>query len=117
MLFLCGGCISITEVTTLRLDSRVRKCVHDLQDEHLLAKLSSKDTIAQEAKYHPKCLVALYNKAAALHAEYLDQHDRSDKLSHGIALAELLALMKQEWTKTLLLFSSFQILLNFILPV
>ena len=73
------------------LDSCVRKCVHDLQDERLLAKLSSKDTIAQEAKYHPKCLVALYNKAAALHAEDLDQHDRRDKLSHGIALAELLA--------------------------
>ena len=81
----------LREVTTLRLDSRIRKCVHDLQDERLLAKLSSKDTIAQEAKYHPKCLVALYNKAAALHAEDLDQHDRSDKLSHGIALAELLA--------------------------
>ena len=42
------------------------------------------------------CLVALYSKAAVLHAEDLDQHDRSDKLSHGIALAELLAYIDEE---------------------
>ena len=77
----------LREVTALCLDTRVQKCAHDLQDERLLAKLSSKDMIAQEAKYYPKCLFALYNKAAALHAEDLYQHDRSDKLSHGIALA------------------------------
>jgi len=94
--FFCAEVASVSEplreVTTLRLDSRVRKCAHDLQDERLLAKLSSRDMVAQEAKYHPKCLVALYNKAVALQsAKESNQQDRSDELSHGIALAELLA--------------------------
>ena len=77
--------------------TQVRKCALDLQDEHLLAKLSSKDMVAQEAKYHPKCLVALYNRAAALQAaKDLDQHDdRGNKVSHGIALAELLAYLDE----------------------
>ena len=87
----------LREVTTLHLDSRVRKCALDLQDERVLAKLSSKDMVAQEAKYHPKCLVALYNRAAALQAaKDLDQHDdRGNKVSHGIALAELLAYLDE----------------------
>ena len=51
--------------------------------------------VAQEAKYHPKCLVALYNKAANVKTEDLDQHDRSDKLCKGIALAELLAYLDE----------------------
>ena len=98
MFFLAeGGSASepLREVTTLGLDSRVRKCAHDLQDECLLAKLSSKDMVAQEAKYHPKCLVALYNKAANVKTEDLDQHDRSDKLCKGIAIAELLAYLDE----------------------
>ena len=37
-----------------------------LQDEHLLTKVSVGDLIAQDAKYHPKWLVSLYNKAAAV---------------------------------------------------
>ncbi len=77
------------EAATLQLDSRVRKCAHDLQDESLLAKLSAGDMIALEAKYHPRCLVTLYNKTAALQTE--ERHSRSDRLNHGIALAELLA--------------------------
>ncbi len=40
------------EAATLQLDSHVRKCVHDLQDESLLAKLSAGDMISLEAKYH-----------------------------------------------------------------
>ena len=44
--------------------------------------------IALEAKYHPRCLVTLYHKAAALKMK--DKHDKSD-VNHGIPLAELLA--------------------------
>jgi len=78
---------TLREAATLRLDSRVRKCALDLQDQSLLAKLSAGDMIALEAKYHPKCLVSLYNRAAAL--ENKDNYDQSDNFSHGIALAEL----------------------------
>jgi len=54
-----------------------------------LAKLSGGDMIALEAKYHPKCLVTLYNRIAAL--ETKDNYDQSDNFNHGIALAELVA--------------------------
>jgi len=50
---------SLHETATLHLDSHVRKCAQDIQDEKLLAKLS----VALEAKYHPQCLVSLYNRA------------------------------------------------------
>ena len=94
---------SLREAATLRLDYRVRKCANNLQDENLIAKLSAGDMIALEAKYHPRCLISLYNRAAALQAE--DQHSKTDKLKHGIVLAELLdILMKQDWMKMLLLF-------------
>lgn len=77
------------EVSTFSLDHRVRKCAHDLQDERLLAKLSTGDMIAQEAKYHSCCLVSLYNQAASLINEV--ETGSKDEISHGIALAELVA--------------------------
>jgi hypothetical protein len=90
--FLCEDIVSASEpcreARTFRLDSRVRKCAFDLQDERLLAKLSAGDMVAQDAKYHPRCLASLYNKAAALQDG--GKQDRSDRVSHGIALAELL---------------------------
>ena len=76
------------EASTFHLDDRVRKCSHILQDERLLAKLSAGDMIAQEAKYHLGCLTTLYNKAAAVQDK--GQEDNAEKVSHGIALAELL---------------------------
>ena len=54
------------EVSTFQVDSRVRKCVLVLQDERLLAKLSAGDMVAQDAKYHRRCLTSLYNKEAAI---------------------------------------------------
>jgi hypothetical protein len=74
----------LREVATFRQDTRVRKYAYDLQDQQLLAKLSAGDMIA-----HPRCLVSLYNKAAALQTE--TERNKIDKVSHGIALAELLA--------------------------
>uniref|UniRef100_UPI00358DDC4D uncharacterized protein n=1 Tax=Myxine glutinosa TaxID=7769 RepID=UPI00358DDC4D len=46
----------LREASTFRLDSRVRRCALDLQDERLLAKLSAGDMVAQDAKYHPRWL-------------------------------------------------------------
>ena len=76
------------EASTLRVDSRVRKCPLILQDEWLLAKVSAGDMLAQDAKYHPKCLVSLYNNATAVQDK--GEKDSTDKVSHSIALAELL---------------------------
>ena len=49
---------------TFNIDTRVCDCAHQLQDKVLIAKLSAVgDMISQEAVYHAKCLVELYNKA------------------------------------------------------
>lgn len=44
--------------------------------------------IAQEAKYHPRCLVSLYNKVAVQQDK--EGLDTTNSANHGIALAELL---------------------------
>ena len=38
-------------------------CAVKLGDKQLLAKLSTGDLMTQEAEYHTRCLVTLYNKA------------------------------------------------------
>ena len=53
----------------------------------MLAKLSSGDVVAQEAKYHTRCLVALYNRARDSGSNQRDSH--LINIGHGIALAEL----------------------------
>ena len=52
------------EAMTKMVSERVKRCATKILDERLLAKVSSGDLIASEAKYHAKCLVALYNAAA-----------------------------------------------------
>ncbi|MGH0140059.1 UNVERIFIED_CONTAM: hypothetical protein FKN15_071279 [Acipenser sinensis] len=62
----------------------------ELQDTALLARLAPGDMIALEAKYHLKCLVKLYNRAADSTGadEDLDGHLRD------IAFTELVAYME-----------------------
>ena len=45
---------------------RVKQCAITLLDERLMAKVSSGDLVASEAKYHTKCLVALYNQGYSM---------------------------------------------------
>ena len=63
--FFCGE--SDTEtlhgVATYQVDTRVRKCAAQVGDNELLARLSMGDMVALEAKYHSKCLLALYYRA------------------------------------------------------
>lgn len=75
------------EVCTLSMDAGVRKCAFQLQDQKLLAKLSAGDLIAQEAKYHKRCLTSLYNTARSQGSK--ERNEDADQISHGIALAEL----------------------------
>jgi hypothetical protein len=58
-----AGSAGLHEAATKNLDKKVRKCACDLEDTALLAKLAAGDMIATEAKYHNKCLCALYNRA------------------------------------------------------
>ncbi|CAC5368907.1 unnamed protein product [Mytilus coruscus] len=56
---------SLREAMTMKLNQRLVDCATPLQDKQLLAKLSSGDVIAQEMKYPPSCLAAVYNKERA----------------------------------------------------
>ena len=68
-----------------------------MQDEVLIAKLSAGDLISQEAVYHAKCLVLLYNKA-----ERLNQNPASsdEKVIQGMALAQLVAYLEETRAET-----------------
>ena len=83
---------TLHEVSTFELDARVRKCALKLEDKPLLAKLSAGDLIAQEAKYHVKCLTSLYNKARDTK---MNKDPDEDDINHGIALAELVAYIEE----------------------
>ena len=84
----------LREVCTCQVDYRERKCAHDLQDENLLAKLSAGDFIAQEAKYHAKCLTNLYYSACAKVSQ--DQDASDDQICKGIALAEMISYIEEK---------------------
>ena len=66
----------------------------DLQDTVLLEKLAAGDTISQDAVYHRACLVALYNRARARAKNIDKDKNQSQQRIEGIALAELIAYMK-----------------------
>ena len=56
-----------------------------LQDKPLLAKLSARDLIAQDAQFHPQCLVSLYSRARET------KSNEEDTVNHGITLAEVVS--------------------------
>ena len=81
-----AGPAGLHNASTYDFDRSVRKCALQLEDTALLAKLSSGDMIATEAKYHSRCLVALRNRARSISSVCVD--DQFAHL-HGIAFAEL----------------------------
>ena len=89
--FFCNDSSGVLhQVTTLRLDARVRQSALELQDTVLLAKLSVGDLISQEAVYHSNCLNSLYYRARKSNRND-DDTSVKEKLYHGIALAELVS--------------------------
>lgn len=85
--------VGLHEAATYQIDKKVRKCVYELEDTALLAKLGARDMIVIEAKYHKKCLSTLYNRAR----QATSQNNAGDEdcCLHGIALAELVAFMEK----------------------
>ena len=86
-----GGTAGLHCACTHDINRKVRKCAIELEDSFLLAKLAAGDMIAIEAKYHSKCLAALYNKARSA-KQVCNESD--DSHLHGIAFAELVAFME-----------------------
>ena len=76
--FFCGesGIETLPGVSTYQVDTRVRKCAAQVGDNELLARLSMGDMVALEAKYHSKCLLALYYRAkTTVEAEPKTDHE------------------------------------------
>ena len=84
------------EAMTRVIGERVKRCATKILDKQLLAKVSSGDLVASEAKYHAKCLVALYNAAAG--AKTSEQNDNCEggvaEISYPRAFAELAAFIE-----------------------
>ena len=77
------------KLSTFILDKNVRQCALELQDTVLLANLSAGDLISQEAVYHKKCLVSLYNKAVRAKSSTSSKNDDNYEISASIAFSEL----------------------------
>jgi hypothetical protein len=77
-----------------KLTYRVKQCAIKLQDQELIAKLCPGDLVAQDAKYHARCLVKLYNATNRATKE-ANHQENTDGIFHGIALAELLSYIEE----------------------
>ena len=94
--FFCGeppGNSGVHEAATFQIDKRVRACAVLLEDTELLAKLSTGDMVALEAKYHSKCLAGLYNRARTVKSDG-EGIDEMNEFS-GIAFAELVMYIEE----------------------
>ena len=94
--FLCekeSPASEIRQAMTMQLNERVNDCARLLNDGRLLAKLSGRDVVAQELKYHPTCLIGLYNRERAYLTSIEDEYkpDKSlRKEGYPLAFSELL---------------------------
>lgn len=83
---------SLRYAATKEISAHVKLCATKLQDSHILAKLGVRDMVAQDAKYHPKCLVSLYNKAREKKTNNKSEFDTNN---HELAFAELLSFIEE----------------------
>ena len=93
--FFCGesGTETLHGVATYQVDTCVRKCAAQVGDNELLARLSMGDMVALEAKYHSKCLLALYYCAkTTVEAEPKTDHEG---VMSRIVLAELVLYIEE----------------------
>lgn len=90
--------INLRKAMTMKLNERLNRCATILNDVKLLAKLSAGDIVAQEFKYHPACLAALYNKERAkLSAEEQStcEETLSKREAYAIAFSELVTFITE----------------------
>ena len=85
-----GLCIAATP----KLNSMVREAATELQDRALLVKLGVIELVAQDAQYHPKCLVGLYNRQRKFHESLSATNQESEW--KALAMAELVSHIEEE---------------------
>ncbi len=81
---------------TMNVDKRINECARTLNDGRLLGKLSAGDAVAQELKYHPACLAALYNRERAYKRIKDMKHESlCTKDAYPIAFSELVTYINE----------------------
>ena len=84
-------------VQSFRLDQRVKRCAHILNDSLLHAKLQGRNLIAQDAKYHRYCLNNLYRKASNIQLE--GHFTNQERKLHGIAFGRVISFIGEALLK------------------
>ena len=82
---------NLRQAMTMQLNERLNQCARTLNNGKLLAKLSAGDVVAQELKYHPRCLAKLYNSERA-HLNVMKQEENDSgpgKDVYPLAFSEL----------------------------
>ena len=95
-MFFCGnppGNSAIYEAGTFQVNEHVRVCAVLLEDTEPLAKLSTADMVAFEAKYHTMCLVDLHDQAQKAMANRCNGTDETEVISRTV-FAELVLYIK-----------------------
>ena len=83
-------------VQSFRLDQRMRRCAHILNDSLLHAKLQGRDLIAQDAKYHR--LTNLYRKASNIQLE--GHFTNNERKLQGIAFGRVISYIEEALLNT-----------------
>ena len=93
----CSGATTSKTEKSCFFCGRSSETLHEASTFVLIAKLSAGDMISQEAVYHAKCLVALYNKADRSKQSKINGNE---KRTQGIALAQLVAYIEETRAET-----------------
>ena len=80
---------NLRRAMTMQLNERLNQCARTLNNGKLLAKLSAGDVVAQELKYHPRCLTDLYNSERAHRNAIKQEENCSGKEVYPVAFSEL----------------------------
>ena len=91
-----GGGGDFREAMTMQVNKRINECAKTISNKKLLAKLNAIDVIAQELKYHPACLVALYNQERAyLKVQEQEKAQEHWKEAYPIAFSQLVTYISE----------------------
>ena len=75
---------ALREAMTMKVNDRLNECAGELSDEKLIAKLRAGDAVAQEFKYHPACLVGMYNREQALFNTLKYDQNPESSVNHNL---------------------------------
>lgn len=75
---------------TNEIDSKVRICAKELNDEQILAALSKGDMVSMNTRYHLKCLVNFYNLRRTKQRD-IKEHHRTQQVNEVFAFVEIIA--------------------------